>query len=104
MVISVFVNVGLICISTGNLEYIVNTFTGTCDSVLANNYERYGPEFECLSTGERFFWAVVVEHISLVILFVVYNTRKDEEEWVFKQRKVSLLISLPLSLPARARV
>lgn len=67
--LGIFVVVGLICVSTGELEYFfskclkLERFKGADFSM--------GPDFSCLSISSRFTVALIVEHAAFLLVYML---------------------------------
>jgi len=74
---SLVVNVGLICLSTGNLEW----FLPYCHNTKTS---RMGPDFECLKDnfGTRFAYGAVFEHVGVAIAFFIMSRISSRPSWV----------------------
>ncbi|KAK1930878.1 Anoctamin-like protein [Phytophthora citrophthora] len=73
--LALFVVVGLICVSTGELEY----FISECLALERFNGKDFsmGPEFSCLSISSRFIVALVLEHAAFLIVYVLTDYISD---------------------------
>ncbi|KAL4160215.1 hypothetical protein PRNP1_000786 [Phytophthora ramorum] len=73
--LAIFVVVGLICVSTGELEY----FIAECVSLERFDGKDFsmGPEFSCLSISSRFIVALVLEHAAILIVYVITDYISD---------------------------
>lgn len=72
---SLILNVGLICISTGEIEW----FFKDCHQ----NYIRMAPDFNCGMTWDwRFAFAALFEHVGLAMSLMVLIFVNDYPEWL----------------------
>lgn len=75
LILAVFVVVGLICVSSGELEY----FLTQCISLERFNGKDFSmnPDFKCVDLSSRFLVALVLEHAALLIVFLVFDNISD---------------------------
>ncbi|EGZ23907.1 hypothetical protein PHYSODRAFT_482403 [Phytophthora sojae] len=73
--LAIFVVVGLICVSTGELEY----FISECMALDRFNGKDFsmGPEFSCLDISSRFIVALILEHAAILIVYVIMDYISD---------------------------
>ncbi|KAG6613585.1 Transmembrane protein [Phytophthora cinnamomi] len=73
--LAIFVVVGLICVSTGELEY----FISECMALERFNGKDFsmGPEFSCLDISSRFIVALILEHAAILIVYVLTDYISD---------------------------
>ena len=75
LILAVFVVVGLICVSSGELEYFMDqctTLERFQDGDLSMN-----PDFSCLDISSRFLVALVLEHAALLLVYLVFDNISD---------------------------
>lgn len=71
LLISVFVVIGLICISSGQLEnFVKNCYT---QASYYNSDITMTPDFGCLSSRSRFFPALVLEHVAILLVYYIMD-------------------------------
>lgn len=91
LILAVFVIVGLICVSSGELEY----FLTQCISLERFNGKDFSmnPDFSCVDLSSRFLVALVLEHAALLIVFLVMDNISDTPATVRTsfQRKKELI-------------
>uniref|UniRef100_K3WKQ7 Anoctamin transmembrane domain-containing protein n=1 Tax=Globisporangium ultimum (strain ATCC 200006 / CBS 805.95 / DAOM BR144) TaxID=431595 RepID=K3WKQ7_GLOUD len=91
LILAVFVVVGLICVSSGELEY----FLTQCISLERFNGKDFSmnPDFNCVDLSSRFLVALVLEHAALLIVFLVFDNISDTPATVRTsfQRKKELI-------------
>uniref|UniRef100_A0AAV1TMJ9 Anoctamin transmembrane domain-containing protein n=1 Tax=Peronospora matthiolae TaxID=2874970 RepID=A0AAV1TMJ9_9STRA len=115
----VLVNIGLIFISTGAMEF----YSPSCSKQITNaiggnfSYFRFGPDFACFSITTRMIMILVCEHLSLLLIWsfwtivrsVPAKVRLDllREEYSFKsqlyqcaQKKAEVTGTLPVASAA----
>ncbi|OQR96269.1 transmembrane protein [Thraustotheca clavata] len=73
--LGVFAVVGLICISSGEVEY----FVGNCLALERFNGSEYSmtPEFSCFSLPSRFLVALLLEHVGLALVYLILDNISD---------------------------
>ncbi|KAF1330203.1 Transmembrane protein, partial [Globisporangium splendens] len=91
LILAVFVVVGLICVSSGELEY----FLTQCISLERFNGKDFSmtPDFNCVDLSSRSLVALVLEHAALLIVFLVFDNISDTPATVRTsfQRKKELI-------------
>ncbi|TYZ65049.1 hypothetical protein PybrP1_004501 [[Pythium] brassicae (nom. inval.)] len=91
LILAVFVVVGLICVSSGELEY----FLTQCTSLERFNGKDFSmnPDFSCVDLSSRFLVALVLEHAALLLVFLVMDNISDTPATVRTsfQRKKELI-------------
>ncbi|GLD92943.1 hypothetical protein PINS_up001535 [Pythium insidiosum] len=75
LIMGVFMVVGLICVSTGELEY----FLTQCISLERFNGKDFSmnPDFSCLDLSSRFLVSLVLEHAALLIVYLLMDNISD---------------------------
>ncbi|KAE9356476.1 hypothetical protein PR003_g2289 [Phytophthora rubi] len=73
--LAIFVVVGLICVSTGELEYFISECMAL-DRFDGKDFSM-GPEFSCLDISSRFIVALVLEHAAILIVYVITDYISD---------------------------
>lgn len=80
VIISLAINVGLVCISTGHLEW----FFPSCHK----NYDgRFGPDASCIDFFQRFAYMVLMEHVGLFLSIVVFKCSANVPKWVRRKQR-----------------
>ncbi|CAI5709652.1 unnamed protein product [Hyaloperonospora brassicae] len=94
----VLVNIGLIFISTGAMEF----YSPSCSKQITNaiggnfSYFRFGPDFACFSLTTRMIMILVSEHVSLLLIWAFWTIVRSvpakvqlnmlREEYTFKSQ------------------
>lgn len=75
LLLAVFMVVGLICVSSGELEY----FLTQCTALERFNGKdfRMNPDFSCVDLRSRFLVALVLEHVAILIVFLMMDNISD---------------------------
>ncbi|DAZ98888.1 TPA: hypothetical protein N0F65_002613 [Lagenidium giganteum] len=91
LILAVFVVVGLICVSSGELEYFLNQCI-TLERFDGKDFSM-NPDFSCLDISSRFLVALVLEHAALLIIYVLMDNISDTPSSVrtLFQRKKELI-------------
>ncbi|TMW63216.1 hypothetical protein Poli38472_002157 [Pythium oligandrum] len=91
LILAVFIVVGLICVSSGELEY----FLAQCTSLERFNGKDFNmyPDFSCVDLSSRFLVALVLEHAAILIVFLMMDFISDTPASVRSsfQRKKELI-------------
>ncbi|ETV87805.1 hypothetical protein H257_01255 [Aphanomyces astaci] len=76
--LAVFAVVGLICLSSGEVEY----FVGDCLALDRFNGTDYSmtPELSCFGLSSRFLVALVLEHIGLLVIYLIMDNIEGTPE------------------------
>jgi hypothetical protein len=75
LILGIFIMVGLICLSSGELEYFVKECL-VLERFNGKNFNM-NPEFSCLNTSSRFLVALVLEHGAILIVFILMDNISD---------------------------
>ncbi|KAF1774841.1 Anoctamin [Phytophthora cactorum] len=73
--LAIFVVVGLICVSTGELEYFISECIAL-ERFNGNDFSM-GPDFSCLSISSRFIVALILEHAAFLIVYMLTDYISD---------------------------
>ncbi|KAI9922236.1 hypothetical protein PsorP6_000959 [Peronosclerospora sorghi] len=73
--IGVLVNIGLIFISTGAVEFFSSSCSKQIAYVMGGDFSdfRMGPDFACFTLTTRFLMIVISEHLSLLLIWVFWK-------------------------------
>ena len=82
--VAVVVNVALVCISTGSIDFFYPTCVSKIKAKYQGNLDNYlmSPDFECLGITSRLATAVFLEHFVVLIIVYIMHSIKDTPDWL----------------------
>ena len=82
--VAVVVNVALVCISTGAIDFFLPSCVEEISAKYKGDLSKYlmSPDFECLGITSRLVTAVLLEHFVVLIIAYIMHAIKDVPDWL----------------------